>query len=226
MVSADAKKTIWKLEALPRATRVALETLAGQSWLKRSAWYLAGGTTLALQVGHRQSFDLDFFTRQDNFSNAALLKHLTGQDWKTDILKEGTVYGEFMGVKVSFIAYPFFYAQERPLRFGSIRVVPPRDIAVMKIIAISQRGRKRDFVDLYWYLKNRGPLLDLFRLLPEQYPTVKHNYHHILKSLMYFADAEEDPMPELFFKAQWSSIKNYFLNEVPRVARKWLGFNA
>ncbi|MBI4128310.1 MAG: nucleotidyl transferase AbiEii/AbiGii toxin family protein, partial [Parcubacteria group bacterium] len=70
-----------------------------------------------------------------------------------------------------------------------------RDIAVMKIIVISQRGRKRDFVDLYWYAQHVEPLGAVLERLPDQYPTVAHDYHHILKSLIYFADAEEDPMP-------------------------------
>jgi len=52
----------------PRATQKALAYMSAQRWLKRSAWYLAGGTALALQTGHRQSVDLDFFTPRKDFS--------------------------------------------------------------------------------------------------------------------------------------------------------------
>lgn len=79
-----------------------------------------------------------------------------------------------------------------------------KDIAVMKIIAISQRGKKRDFFDLYWYIINREPLLAVLQRVKEQYPKTQHNYHHIIKSLTYFEEAQEDPQPQIFFDATWS----------------------
>lgn len=75
-----------------------------------------------------------------------------------------------------------------------------RLIAVMKIITISQRGRKRDFFDFYYCVKNIEPLENLIKRLKIQYPSVAHNFHHILKSLIYFKDAENDPEPEIYFK--------------------------
>lgn len=77
----------------------------------------------------------------------------------------------------------------------------------MKIIAVSQRGRKRDFFDLYWCAKNIEPLENLIKRLKIQYPTVAHNYHHILKSLIYFKDAESDPMPEIFLRRHGKMLK-------------------
>lgn len=106
--------------------------------------------------------------------------------------------------------------------YGSVKILAPADIAVMKVIAISQRGKVRDFIDLYWYAQKYEPLIDVIKKLPGQYPTVAHNYHHILKSLMYFEDAENDPMPRLFFDVEWKSIKRYFQQEVPKIARKLL----
>ncbi len=99
------------------------------------------------------------------------------------------------------------------------------DIAVMKIIAISQRSRKRDFIDLYWLCKNQEPVSDILQRLPEQYPTVAHDYHHIIKSLTYFADAEGEPMPKCFFKASWPEIKRFFAREATQAARKLLKLN-
>ncbi|MBI4994480.1 nucleotidyl transferase AbiEii/AbiGii toxin family protein [Candidatus Peregrinibacteria bacterium] len=96
------------------------------------------------------------------------------------------------------------------------------DIAVMKIIAISQRGRKRDFIDLYWYCANYSPLINLIKCLPSQYLNISRNYHHILKSLIYFCDAENDPMPKIFFKTSWKEVKNFFKQEVKRTARQLL----
>lgn len=222
MGAVDQGRVAWRTDALPKDTVRALGFLADQAWLKRSPWYLAGGTALALHAGHRRSLDLDFFTPRGDFSLKVLLRHFSGKDWTTDIAREGTVYGTLLGVKVSFIAYPFFVAREKPSWYGCVRVIPPRDIAVMKVIAVSQRGRKRDFVDLYWYAAHHGSLAEVLRRLPEQYPTVAHDYHHILKSLTYFADAEADPMPRLFFTATWGQVKRYFQTEVPKIAREFL----
>ena len=90
----------------------------------------------------------------------------------------------------------------------------------MKITAISQRGRKRDFFDLYWCAKNIEPLENIIKKLPAQYPAVAHDYHHILKSMVYFEDAESDPEPEINFDANWKKVKNFFIKEIPIIADK------
>ena len=95
----------------------------------------------------------------------------------------------------------------------------------MKIVAISQRGRKRDFLYLYWYAQNREPLIRVLQRLPVQYPTVAHDYHHVLKSLVYFDDAEEDPVPRLNFKADWNEVKEFFRREVASVAKELLNIS-
>lgn len=223
MAAAVQKETIkWHLEALPRATKKALDFLSKQSWLKRSRWYLAGGTALSLQCGQRVSVDLDFFTTRANFNLKELLGRFQKADWQTDFARERTVYARLNGAKVSFIAYPFFIPAEPPHWYGQVRVLDARDIAVMKITAINQRGRKRDFFDLYWYLNKREPLKIVIARLKKQYPSVAHNYHHLIKALVYFADAEADPTPKLRFKATWWQVKNFFTKETAKTAAELL----
>lgn len=220
METASSNTPKIRLDILPRKTRKAFEFLAGQIWLGNSGWYLAGGTALALQVGHRQSVDLDFFTKDKEFDNDNLLAHFTDiAGWHTDINRKNTVYGELLGAKVSFIAYPFFIPGEKPIVHGFIKILTQADIAVMKIVAISQRGRKRDFLDLYWLVHNGQDLENTMRKLKTQYPSVAHDYHHILKSLVYFEDAENDPMPELCFNITWKEIKNYFTDKIPKITK-------
>jgi hypothetical protein len=208
-------------EVLPTNTAVAFEALSKVDWLAFD-WYLAGGTAFALQAKHRESVDLDFF-HTDDFDAPIIekqLKELSG--WETTFMRKGTIYGELSGAKASFIAYPFFKPKQDFLKYGTISVLQLRDIGVMKIVAISQRGRKRDFVDLYWYIKNKEPLINLVKLLPEQYPSVVHDYHHILKSLTYFDDAENEPMPVLHFSATWEDMKKFFLEETKKVSEEVL----
>lgn len=212
-----SKQVSWHVDVLPAQTQKALNWLAKQVWLKKTDWYLAGGTAMALQVGNRCSVDLDFFTPQKDFNAGKLINRFPAKDWKTTMLKEGTIYGELFGAKVSFIAYPFFAPAKPNLWYGDVRVLAIADIAVMKMVAISQRGKKRDFFDLFWYIKNKEPLCDVFFRLKRQYPAIAHNYHHIVKSLVYFADAENDPEPKLFFPASWKQVKRFFSSEAKKL---------
>lgn len=208
------------LDRLPRATRRAFQLAIQFPFLARGGWYLAGGTALALQVGHRQSVDLDFFTPQRQFRIAILEQKLSiTNQWVSDQRHEGTLYGRLVGAKASFIAYPFYEPSRHRLQCGTVRILLPEDIAAMKVTAISQRGRKRDFLDLYWYCTHREPLDVVIQRTLQRCPRQFDNLPHILKSLAYFADAEGDPMPPLFFRVTWGAIKKYFQREVNRVAR-------
>ena len=212
---------VWHYETLPRRTKKALMFLSEEKWFKESEWYLAGGTALALSTGNRKSLDLDFFTQDKNFDEKKLIaRFLENKEWQTEVEEKNTIYGELFKAKVSFIAYPFFIPKQEPIWHGSIKVLQPKDIAVMKITAISQRGRKRDFFDLYWCAKNIESLEEIIKRLPAQYPAVAHDYHHILKSLVYFEDAESDPEPEINFDANWKKVKNFFIKEIPIIADK------
>lgn len=205
-------------DAVPRGIRTALVFLSRQSWLERS-WYLAGGSALALQTGHRRSFDLDFFSKKKNFDNDDFLQAFKRvKAWRITMNRKNTIYGELFKTKISFIAYPFFVPKQPFLRYGSVRLLAPPDIAVMKIIAISQRGRKRDFFDLYWCSHHVKPLEDIVRRLKVQYPALAHDYHHILKALVYFQDAEGDPEPVVHFDADWRRVKRFFTREIPAIA--------
>lgn len=221
MASSDSRKINWHFEMLPSQTKQALDFLSQEKWLKNSGWYLAGGTALALQTGHRKSHDLDFFSEVKEFDNEKLLSNFSNnKNWDTELNKNNTIYGELLKAKVSFIAYPFFVPKQKFLQYENVKVLNQKDIAVMKITSISQRGRKRDFFDLYYCAKNIEPLEKIIKRLKVQYPSVAHNYHHILKALVYFEDAESDPEPEINFEADWRTVKNFFLQEITIIAKK------
>lgn len=215
----DDSVVSWHYESLPVATQNALRALSGLEWIPEEGWYLAGGTALALHTGNRTSYDLDFFLPQKTFDTKKFLHHFTDNpDWETQIEDTGTIYGILLDTKASFIAYPFFVPKQPPSLHGKIPVLKPIDIAVMKIIAISQRGKKRDFYDLYWCAHYVESLQQIIERLPVQYPSVAHDYHHLLKALVYFQDAESDPDPDIQFTAQWDEIKKFFVHEIPVIA--------
>ena len=208
------------LNSLPKVTRDSFLQCTLSPFFSSGGWYLAGGTAMALQVGHRQSVDLDFFTQQKTFDEKKVEESLSELgDWETSSLSRGTIYGQFCKAKMSLISYPFFIPAEALFQVGTVSVLTPPDIAVMKIVAISQRGKKRDFFDLYWLCKNTQPLIKSIECVERQY-SVHQNFNHIIKSLTYFEDAESDPTPNLSLNVSWEEVKKFFQREVTAIAKK------
>lgn len=207
------------LEVLPEVTKKVFLKCISNNFFSSGGWYLAGGTSLALQVGHRKSVDLDFFTSEESFNEKKIEEALSKLgDWKTTSMDRGTVYGELDRAKISLIAYPFIKFSQPFLKVGTVSLVKPVDIASMKITAISQRGKKRDFFDLYWISLNIQDLKKSIESAQNQYK-IKQNPTHILKSLVYFVDAEDDPMPDIYFKATWKEVKDFFKNQIPNITK-------
>ncbi len=203
---------LWHKEVIPEEAERVLEAL---SRAKIQSFYLAGGTALALKLGHRLSRDLDFFSAEP-FNEEALLSELARLE-KLSLLSKGreTLHLSIMGIKVSFIGY--LYPMLFPCSsFSGIRVGDPRDIACMKIAAVAGRGTRRDFVDLYFLAKQYG-MAHLFELFRKKYARIDFNMVHALKSLAYFKDAEEEPMPNLLVPVSWDEITRFFRQETPKI---------
>ncbi|MFH1294989.1 MAG: nucleotidyl transferase AbiEii/AbiGii toxin family protein [bacterium] len=167
-------------------------------------FYLAGGTALALQLGHRKSIDLDFFT-PNQLSNDLLTQSLI--PFKPTITQQDkmTLNTLIDNVKVSFLNYPYPLL-EKTVRFQNIELASVLDIACMKLIAVAQRGTKKDFVDLYTIL-NTYKLGEILQACEKKYQGVNYQRLHILKSLVYFDDANNDPNPDYLIPTNWNNIK-------------------
>lgn len=168
-------------------------------------FYLAGGTAVALQFGHRKSKDFDFFTQRD-FSNRKLKQSLS-QIGKIKILteEEGTLNIILGGIRFSFFHYK--YRIISPLiKFRNIKLAGSQDIACMKLNAISSRGSKKDFIDLYFLLKKYS-FDKLFNSFDKKYKDIEYNKLHILRSLTFFSDADKEPMPLMINKINWLTVK-------------------
>ena len=205
-------------KAISSETKTAL-ALLGKSNLLKDA-YLAGGTALALQLGHRLSFDLDFFTSTefDSLETATKLQKTTGL--KIQETKAGTIIGTIQNIKFSLFFYP--YKLISPFqKFLSINVADIKDIAAMKISAISSRGVKRDFIDLY-FICRKIRLENILELYNKKYGKLAGNRIHILKSLVYFQDAEEEPMPKMLKQCRWEEVKIFFEQEVKKLTDKFI----
>ena len=185
-------------------TKRVLESLDKIEAIKN--FYLAGGTALALQLGHRKSIDLDLFSRKD-FSTGEL-KTILSQIGKLKVYseEERTLNASINGVKISFLGYK--YKMLFPsVKYGkNLKLASIQDIACMKVDAISSRGNKKDFIDFYFLLKEYS-LKEILGFFDKKYSGIKYSQLHILKSLIYFQDAEEDPLPVMLKSADWSEVK-------------------
>lgn len=180
-------------------------------------WTLAGGTGLAIQIGHRISDDLDFF-RAGDFDPVSMLASLAELGRvRVQTRTAGTLHATIDGLRVSFLA------AQAPLLFPGIAyrgmtLADPRDIAVMKVLAIGGRGSRKDFVDLYFLLRSGIPLEAIFEWTGRRFRSIDYNEQHLLRSLVWFEDAETEPMPRLIRKAAWKEIKATLVAEVRRLA--------
>ena len=190
------------------------ELLKKLKFLKREGFYLAGGTALALQIGHRTSLDFDFYTPK-KFSPQKLREKFEEEfkEVKEIYLNQDTLILDVENLKISFFRYP--YPLLKPLQEKKgILFASVEDIAAMKVLAISQRGLMRDFIDVYFLIKKFG-LKKILEFAKKKYPSF--NIYLALQALSYFKDAEEDlekKRYKLFKKVSFSEVKKFILEKL------------
>ena len=199
-------------KVLPRHSVELLTAMASDPPPQLTGWTLAGGTGLAFHFGHRVSDDLDFFRTDD--MNVPRLHEVLVRYGAYETLQEAehTLTVLIRDTKLSFfrVSDPFLFPSV-PHRFFSVADV--RDIALMKLAAISGRGSRKDFADMYFILRDKPTLEAYFDLLPRKYGAHRVNLYHILKSLTYFEDAETEPMPRMLVPFDWKACKAFFVRE-------------
>ncbi len=151
-------------------------------------FYLAGGTALALQIGHRDSIDFDFFTEKE-FDTKILFNKLQGVFKGGNIKKVQEEKNTLTvvvdnDIKISFFTYQYPLLNELIVE-ENFRLASAQDIACMKLSAIISRSTMKDYVDLFFVLQFVG-LSELFKGATEKFPEIDINL--VLKSLVYFDD--------------------------------------
>ncbi|HPJ79699.1 MAG TPA: nucleotidyl transferase AbiEii/AbiGii toxin family protein [Prolixibacteraceae bacterium] len=175
-------------------------------------FYLVGGTSLALQLGHRKSVDIDLFSG-DSFNPvqlSGLLEEKLG--FQVQYIHRNTLKGIISGVFVDIITHN--YPLIKPVNLvDNIPLASPEDIAAMKINAITGNGtRVKDFIDIYFLLKEYS-LAEIFNFYREKYST--GNDFHALKSLTYFDDVDSAAWPEMVAEKNltFTKVKKVLLHE-------------
>jgi len=164
---------------------------------------LVGGTSLALQIGHRFSIDLDLFglINSDKLSIVGAL----GKIGKVKTIQQTENINIYTldNIKVDVVNYEYPWLKPQ-LAQESLRLASLPDIAAMKLAAITGRGSKKDFIDIYYLLK---------RYTFEELLSFYNNKYHdgatflVLRSLVYFDDANSELMPKMFKSVSWDVVK-------------------
>lgn len=179
---------------------------------------LAGGTSLSLQLGHRISVDLDFFTIK-KFNTNDIIQILQSRYKLSEISKNTnalTLYIDYKSqkVKIDFLRHNYPILQGFTIEDG-IRLFSIQDIAAMKLNAITNRGAKKDFYDIYELLLSFS-LTKLIDLYKRKY--VDMNVFTLIKSLNYFEDANNEPEPISLRTINWDIIKLTISKQVEEYA--------
>jgi len=211
--------------------RVAVVPAALQSLLNRlektqipRLFYLAGGTGLALLLGHRRSVDLDFFSttnRLDFERRRTLLRELRRlPGWTLLKAEDGTLQGRVGRVRISLFWYPQPLVKPLVGR-GRIRIASLEDIGLMKLGAVIGRGARKDFVDIY-AICQRIPLARLLALSRKKFSDAHDFTLQALKALVFFEDAERDPSLMTASPVAWETVKTFLTHEVRALTHRYL----
>ena len=210
-------------EALTAETQNAFHLVSRLPFIQR--FYLAGGTGLALHLGHRFSVDLDLFSPDidavGSDERAILRNFFEEPSLAITYDKDMTFVANWRGVGVSFFRLSLYPLVQPPLFLDGIPIASLDEIGAMKLAAMIDRGTRKDLVDLYYILQHVS-LDDIFQVASVKYARVRTFSISATRALAYFDDAEALPMPQMLDRTPWSKMKRFLERQAVEAGRKRL----
>jgi len=181
-------------------------------------FYLAGGTALALHIGHRMSDDFDLFTAED--IPVTLLEKVE------KIFKESTIdiiinHSEQLSLmidqtKVDFVKYPFPLILDL-IKYKKVKIIKIPEIAAMKAYTIGRRATYKDYIDLYFILSEKySSLPEIIKISKEKFKEY-FDPRLFLEQLVYLEDIQEEPIQFLKKKVHKKELERFFQGEIKKV---------
>ncbi|MBQ4394636.1 MAG: nucleotidyl transferase AbiEii/AbiGii toxin family protein [Paludibacteraceae bacterium] len=188
-----------------------LKLLASQPELSQTR--LVGGTALALQYGHRQSVDLDFFGQLPQEKDDLI--EMAKKAGEVTVINRSKAIMQMVinQVKVDFVDYSRYAWIDEPIQGDGFVLASDKDIAAMKVNAIIGRGTRKDFIDLYMLLQHYS-LTQIMDFYKQKYP--EFSEYRALLSMTYFDDAEMQDMPHMFIDTPWEEMKKTIVEAVKK----------
>jgi hypothetical protein len=186
-------------------------------------FYLAGGTALSLQLGHRLSVDLDFFSQTQSDVPALIepLRHAL-KDFSPVLADRSWGNLVFLADNVRVGFYGYGYNLVKPLlKIDDFSLASMEDIGLMKLDALLSRASRKDFHDLYELCK-RIELRELLKLAPQKFPDVRDFEAQVARHLAYFDRAEQESPVPLIEQVEWDTVKDWFRQQARDIGNSWL----
>lgn len=203
-ISTDQRRTLDRLR--PEAEELGL--------------YLAGGTAIAIHLGHRISRDIDLFSREPKLDLERVRMSLTElPDSEVTSLSDATLALLIDGIPVDVVRYPYPLLNPTSSGPGNFPLASLEDLATMKLAAAARRGIRRDFWDLYEIFQTETVTLEsALASYSRRYGVKESDLYHVLRSLTFFDEAEADAVfPDGLTTEKWMAVKAWFLERVPSV---------
>jgi hypothetical protein len=203
-------------EVLPPAQQACLAGLGPAAIAL--GFHLAGGTAVALHLGHRRSVDFDWFTQSFPVAAVELAEEFRGRGVTIDVssVADRTLHGVVSGVRTTFLEFrPGLIAPLVPWPEYGCRLASLEDLAALKLLAVAQRGTRKDFFDVH-ALGARFELAEMLEFYRRKFAVA--DVGRVVAGLAYFDDAESDPQPSMLVSTSWDDVKDQLRDRVRRFA--------
>lgn len=199
-----------------------LVSLGQLNFIKR--FYLAGGTALALQIGHRISIDLDFFSEKDEVlekTREEIIQSLSESNPVMSVIEnvDGNLLLQVNQVDLGFFSYGYPLL-ESAKELDGCWVAGLMDIGLMKLDAIISRGSRKDFYDLYW-ISQQISITELLSSGKKKYPLMRDFPLLAVEHMVKFENADRDNQPVLIYEKDWEAVKGYFSDQATKLGNEW-----
>lgn len=181
-------------------------------------YYLAGGTALALQIGHRISVDFDFFSKKDIPKSLINKIRRIFKEYKikVEVSNPRQLTVSLDGVDITFVKHPF------PLLFKlveyqGVKLLSASEIAATKAYTIGHRAALKDYIDLYFILKEKQSSLKKIIEISKKKFKEEFNQRLFLEQLIYLEDVEDMEIRYLKIKPMKKEIQKFFEREVEKL---------
>jgi hypothetical protein len=187
-------------------------------------FYLAGGTALALQTGHRRSADLDFFSQSDEVGESTRDQIIHSlKPFSVQVIENagGSLLVLANGIRMGFFSYGYPLVGETH-QLENVALASIEDIGLMKCNALVTRGSRKDFYDLF-FIARAIPFERLLDLGEKKYALYRDFPLMVLESMTLFDSADRDVQPELFEAVPWRKVKEFFTRQAALLSSEWFG---
>jgi len=187
-----------------------------------SHFYLAGGTALALQIGHRTSVDLDFFSPDLDIPTARESIQDSLHEFSPELADSswGNLVFVARNVRVGFYGYGYPLIESLS-KADNVALASVTDIGLMKLDTLLSRASRKDFHDLY-AICQRTSLRNLLDAVPQKYSHARDFEAQVVKHLVYFERAEQEAPVPLIEEVAWDDVKAYFHEQASAIGKDWL----